>query len=199
MYNFDEIIERRGTNSLKYDFAVKRGMPADILPFWVADMDFKSPPEVLEALSQRIQHGIFGYSDTIDESYFNAVSKWYRDRFDWQVRSEWLVKIPGVVFAVCTAIRALTRPGDAVMIQQPVYYPFENSVKDNGRRLIVNQLLYSNGRYKMNLDEFERSSEEDVKLFILCSPHNPVGRVWTGRVDRNGRYLRPVRGIRRFG
>ncbi|HHY81461.1 MAG TPA: pyridoxal phosphate-dependent aminotransferase [Clostridiales bacterium] len=180
MYNFDEIIERHGTNSIKYDLAAKKGMPEDILPFWVADMDFKSPPEVLKALSQRVNHGIFGYSDTIDESYFNALYNWYSERFDWQIRPEWVIKSPGVVFSICTAIRALTKPGDAVMIQQPVYYPFENSVKDNDRRIIVNQLLYSDGRYEMNFDEFERLIvEENVKLFILCNPHNPVGRVWT--------------------
>lgn len=180
MYNFDEIVERRGTGSLKYDLASKRRMPEDILPFWVADMDFKSPPAVLQALSERILHGIFGYSDTIDETYFNALFGWYRDRFDWNIRPEWLVKSPGVVFAICTAIRALTKPGDAVIIQQPVYYPFENSVKDNDRRLLVNELVRRDGRYYMDLEQFERQiAEENVKLFILCSPHNPVGRVWT--------------------
>lgn len=181
MYNFDEITERHGTGSLKYDLASKRGMPDDTLPFWVADMDFKSPPEVLQALSQRIDHGIFGYSDSIDESYFNALYGWNRGRFDWNIRPEWIVKVPGVVFAICTAIRALTKPGDAVLIQQPVYHPFESSVKDNNRRLVVNELIYRDGRYRMDLDEFERQIvEENVRLFILCSPHNPVGRVWTG-------------------
>lgn len=180
MYSFDEIIERHGTGSIKYDLAAVKGMPEDILPFWVADMDFKSPPAVIEALSERVQHGIFGYSDTLDEAYFNAVSIWYRDRFGWQIRPEWLVKSPGVVFAICMAIRALTQPGDAVLIQQPVYHPFEHSVRINGRRPVVNQLLYRNGRYYMDVEKFERQiAEENVKLFILCSPHNPVGRVWT--------------------
>lgn len=180
LYDFNEIIERRKTCSLKYDLAQKRSMPEDVLPFWVADMDFKSPPAVLEALSRRIQHGIFGYSDSMDEAYFNALLCWYRNRFDWHIKPEWLIKAPGVVFAICTAIRALTKPGDAVMIQQPVYTPFENSVKINNRRLVVNELLYRDGRYHMNLDEFERQIvKEKVKLFILCSPHNPVGRVWT--------------------
>lgn len=178
--DFDVIIPRRGTGSLKYDAAAKRGKPEDILPFWVADMDFQSPPAVMEALSKRIEHGIFGYSDVIDEGYVNALSSWYRERFDWQIQPEWLVITPGVVFAICTAIRALTRPGEAVIIQQPVYYPFESSVKLNDRRLVVNQLVYRNGRYEMDLQEFERQIvEEQVKLFILCSPHNPVGRVWT--------------------
>jgi cystathionine beta-lyase len=198
MYNFDEIIERRGTNSLKYDIAAKRGMPGDILPFWVADMDFKAPPEVLEALTRRIQHGVFGYSDTIDESYFTALYNWYNNRFDWQIQPEWVVKSPGVVFSICTAIRALTKPGDAVLIQQPVYYPFESAIKDNDRRLIVNQLKNINGRYLMDLDEFEQLIvKENIKLFILCNPHNPVGRVWTREeltllgdiCDRHGVYV----------
>lgn len=179
-YNFDEITERRGTQSLKYDYAVKKGYPKDILPFWVADMDFKAPPEVLEALQRRIEHGIFGYSDSMDDSYFKALQRWYLDRFDWRIQPEWLVKTPGVVYSICTAIRALTEEGDAVMIQQPVYYPFENAIRDNGRRLVVNQLVYKDGRYIMDLEKFERQIiEEKVKLFILCSPHNPVGRVWT--------------------
>lgn len=178
--DFDAIIPRRGTGSLKYDAAVKRGKPADVLPFWVADMDFQSPPAVLEALSQRVAHGIFGYTEIIDESYFQALHSWYKTRFHWECRPEWLVITPGVVFALCTAIRALTKPGDAVLIQQPVYYPFETSVKINDRRLVVNQLLYKNGRYEVDFEAFERQIvEEQVKLFILCSPHNPVGRVWT--------------------
>ena len=143
-------------------------------------MDFKSPPAVLQALSQIIHHGIFGYSDSIDEAYFNALFGWYQDRFNWHIKPEWLVKLPGVVFAICTAIRALTKPGDAVLIQQPVYHPFESSVKGNNRRLVVNELLYRDGRYYMNLEEFEHLiAEEKVKLFILCNPQNPTGRVWT--------------------
>lgn len=180
MPDFDVIIPRRGTGSLKYDAAAQLGKPEDILPFWVADMDFQAPPAVLEALSQRVEHGIFGYSDATAEGYFNALSSWYRERFDWQIRPEWLVKTPGVVFAICTAIRALTKPGDGVLIQQPVYHPFESSIRTNNRRLVVNRLVYKDGRYQMDLKEFERQiRDEQVKLFILCSPHNPVGRVWT--------------------
>lgn len=178
--DFDVIIPRRGTGSLKYDAAVKRGKPADVLPFWVADMDFPSPPQVLEALSQRVAHGIFGYTDAIDDSYFNALYTWYHTRFDWECRREWLVITPGVVFALCAAIRALTKPGDAVLIQQPVYYPFETSVRLNDRRLVINRLVYRDGRYEIDFASFERQIvAEQVKLFILCSPHNPVGRVWT--------------------
>lgn len=180
MFDFDTIIDRRGTHSLKYDFAARRGMPDQILPLWVADMDFASPPAVLDALAQRIRHGVFGYSDAADEGYFNSLKKWYKKRFDWEIRPEWLVKTPGVVFAICAAIRGLTQPGDAVLIQQPVYYPFESVIKVNNRRLIVNQLILEDNRYRMNLEEMERQIiDEKVKLFILCSPHNPVGRVWS--------------------
>jgi cystathionine beta-lyase len=180
MYDFDKIIDRRGTHSLKYDFAPRRGKPDDILPFWVADMDFASPPAVLDALSQRVRHGVFGYSDNADEGYYNAISRWYEKRFGWKTRPEWLVKTPGVVYAICTAIRTLTRPGDAVLFQQPVYYPFEGSVRINDRRPVVNPLIYEDGRYRMDLELMERQiKDEQVKLFILCSPHNPVSRVWT--------------------
>ncbi|HHV50655.1 MAG TPA: MalY/PatB family protein [Candidatus Avimonas sp.] len=180
MFDFDTVIDRRGTHSLKYDFAKLRGKPADVLPLWVADMDFPSPPEVLKVLEERVKHGIFGYSDAADEGYFNALKIWYETRFGWSIELGWMVKTPGVVFAICAAIRSLTNPGDAVLIQQPVYYPFESSVKGNNRRLVVNQLVLKDGHYTMDLEEMERQiAEEKVKLFILCSPHNPVGRVWT--------------------
>jgi len=178
-YSFDTVIERRGTDSIKYDFAAKRGLPEDVLPLWVADMDFPSPPEVLDALAEKCRHGIFGYSDVADDSYFNALFKWYSERFGWRLSPEWLVKAPGVVFAICAAIRALTEEGEAVLIQQPVYYPFSESVLANGRRLVVNELVYSGGKYSVDLEDFEEKiKREKVKLFILCSPHNPVGRVW---------------------
>lgn len=180
MYDFDLIIDRKGTHSLKYDFAARRGKPEELLPLWVADMDFTAPPAVLEALSERIKHGVFGYSDAADEGYFSALSNWYKKHFDWQPRPEWLLKAPGVVFAICAAIRALTEPGDGVLVQQPVYYPFESTVKANERKLVVNPLILDDGYYRMNLEEMERLIvTEQVKLFILCSPHNPVGRVWT--------------------
>ncbi len=179
-FDFDAVVERRGTDSLKYDFAARRGMPPDILPLWVADMDFPAPPAVLDALAGVVRHGVFGYSDAAGEDYFQALAAWYAGRFGWTPRPEWLIKAPGVVFAICAAIRSLTREGDGVLIQPPVYYPFAESVKANGRRLAVNQLVYENGRYGVDLADFEAIiREERVKLFLLCSPHNPVGRVWT--------------------
>jgi cystathionine beta-lyase len=179
-YSFDNIIDRRGTDSLKYDLAAKRGMPEDIIPLWVADMDFPAPPEVLDALVEKSRHGIFGYSDAISDDYFNALADWYAGRFNWHLSPQWLVKTPGVVFAICTAIRALTNEGDAVLIQEPVYYPFAGSVRANDRKLVVNELVYRDGRYYIDFDDFENKiAKNRVKLFILCSPHNPVGRVWT--------------------
>lgn len=178
-YDFNTVIDRKNTNSLKHDFAVEMGYPADVLPLWVADMDFRAPEPVLEALHQAVQHGIFGYSDTKKE-YYHAVSGWFFRQFGWQTRPEWLVKTPGVVFALAVAVRALTQPGDAVLIQPPVYYPFFSVVKNNDRRVIENELHYQNGAYTIDFADFERKiAENQVKLFLLCSPHNPVGRVWT--------------------
>lgn len=178
-YNFDEIIDRKNTNSIKYDFAAERGKPKDILPLWVADMDFRTPSPIIEALVKAAQHGIFGYSDT-KEKYFWSVYNWYNTRFNWSVKREWLVKTPGVVYAIATAIRALTDEGDAVMIQQPVYYPFSDLILANQRKLINNPLIYKNGKYYMDFEDFEEKIiKHKVKIFILCSPHNPVGRVWT--------------------
>ncbi len=178
-YNFDEIIDRRGTDSMKYDYAQRMGKPADVLPLWVADMDFKSPPGVLAALEERCRHGIFGYSEP-GEEYYKALTDWYASRFGFEIQRPWVVKAPGVVYAICLCIRAFTRPGDAVLIQQPVYHPFEKSVKNNGRRLSVNQLVYGDGSYSVDFADFEeRIVRDGVKLFLLCSPHNPVGRVWT--------------------
>lgn len=178
VYDFDKLINRRNTNSLKYDFAVERGYPADVLPLWVADMDFPTAQPVLDALHEAVSHGIFGYSEVKDE-YYEAVSGWFWRHFEWKPKSEWLVKTPGVVFALAAAIRALTEPGNGVMIQTPVYYPFYSVIRDNGRKLVENELLYKNGHYEIDFDDFEKKiKDNNVKLFILCSPHNPVGRVW---------------------
>ena len=178
-YDFDKITDRRNTNSIKFDFASERGKPDGILPLWVADMDFPAPPCVTEALVEKSRHGIFGYSESKGD-YFEVLHNWFFNRFDWDIRPEWLVKTPGVVFAVTTAIRALTEKGDAVLIQQPVYYPFSESVRVNGRKLVVNQLVSSGEKYLIDFEDFEQKIiRNGVKLFVLCSPHNPVGRVWT--------------------
>lgn len=178
---FDEIINRQGTNSLKYDFAAERGKPADTLPLWVADMDFRTCPAVIEALKRLADHGIFGYSEST-EGYFDALQNWYFNYFGWKVRREWLVKTPGVVYAICAAIRALTNEGDAVLIQKPVYYPFSESILANKRTVVNNPLVYADGKYHIDFSDFEEKIiRHKVKLFILCSPHNPVGRVWSAK------------------
>lgn len=178
-YDFDEIIDRKNTNSLKFDGASLRGMPEDTLPLWVADMDFRAPECVLRALQKCVDHGIFGYSE-VKEDYAETLAGWFDSRFGWRPESEWLVKTPGVVYALAMAVRAFTGPGDAVLIQPPVYYPFYSVVRENGRVLVENELIYSDGRYSIDFDDFERKiSDSRTRMFILCSPHNPVGRVWT--------------------
>lgn len=178
--NFDTVIDRRKTGCIKYDFAAENGMPEDVLPLWVADMDFKTSSYVQDALKKQAEHGIFGYSDAAAD-YFDAVQSWYLRHHDWKVEKEWLVKTPGIVFALSMAVQAFTEKGDSVMIQQPVYYPFAGAVVKNGRKLVNNALLSDEeGRYYMDFQDFEdKIVKEQVKLFLLCSPHNPVGRVWS--------------------
>lgn len=176
---FDEVIERKNTDSIKYDFAEKWGMPKDILPLWVADMDFRVPACIIEAMTEKCTYGIFGYSESRDD-YFDVLKSWFERRHGWQISPEWLVKTPGVVNAICTAVRAFTERGDSIIIQQPVYYPFANAVTSNDRKLIVSELKYSENQYSVDFEDFENKIiTNQVKLFILCNPHNPVGRVWT--------------------
>jgi len=174
-YDFDRIIDRTNSCSIKYEPSW-RGKPDDVLPMWVADMDFAAPPCVQEALVSRAQHGIYGYSEP-DTGYFDVTRKWFEERFGWTVRRDWLTITPGVVNALYLAVRALTKPNDGIVIQQPVYYPFETSISKTGRRLLVNELVYSGGRYSIDFQDFETKIKQ-AKLFILCNPHNPVGRVW---------------------
>jgi cystathionine beta-lyase len=186
-FNFDEIIDRRNTNCMKYDFAVERGKPADILPLWVADMDFRTPPCVVDALRQSSEHGIFGYT-SVKSDYAAIMQRWFGSRFGWSIEPDWLVRTPGVVYAVATAIRSLTQPGDAILIQQPVYYPFRRMISINGRRVVNSPLVCQDNRYSIDFADFEdKIRQENVRMFILCSPHNPVGRVWTrAELERMG-------------
>ncbi|MCR4652146.1 MAG: pyridoxal phosphate-dependent aminotransferase [Eubacterium sp.] len=178
-YDFDIIHDRRNTNCLKWDFGLEQKGREDLLPLWVADMDFRLPEEVLREIETRVQHGIFGYTN-IGEEYRNAVRDWFRRRHGFTMNGNDIVITPGVVYAIAVAIRTFTKPGDAVLVQQPVYYPFMQMIKKNGRRVINNQLLYREGRYEFDFEDFEKKiCEQNVKLFLLCSPHNPVGRVWT--------------------
>ena len=194
IYDFDHGPERRGTDCLKYDFARERGKPADVLPLWVADMDFPAPAPVLAKTHAMADHGIFGYTDT-KPAYDAAVCGWFRRRFGWDARPEWLVKTPGVVFALAMAVRALTQPGDAVVIHPPVYYPFFEVIRDNGRRIAENPLRCEGGRYTMDFDGLEAIiAATHARLLLLCSLHNPVGRVWTWpELSRLGGHLRETR------
>lgn len=178
--DFDRIIDRKNTRCLKYDFAVKRGMPEDVLPLWVADMDFETSSYIEDALTERVKEGIFGYSD-VQTPYFEIIRDWMIRHHDWEPQEKWLIKTPGVVFALAMAVKAYTDPGDKVLLQQPVYYPFSEVITDNGREVVSNDLvLTEDGTYKIDFTDFEQKIiANGIKLFLLCSPHNPVGRVWT--------------------
>ena len=178
-FDFDKITDRRNTNSLKYDFARQFHMPQDLLPMWVADMDFPAPACVGKALADAAAHGIFGYSDA-SEDYYTSVQNWYRRHFGWTPERRWMLKTPGVVFAISIAIRSLTDPGDAILIQEPVYYPFRKTIEQNGRTVVNCPLLLKAGHYEIDFDAIETAVKRDaVKMILLCSPHNPVGRVWS--------------------
>ena len=177
-FDFDQVIDRANTYAIKYDRIKSKGLPQDTLPLWVADMDFASPPCIIEAIMERCRHGIIGYSEA-DEAYGEVLGRWFARRLQWDIQPEWIVQTPGVVFAIHTAIRALTRPGESVLIQTPVYYPFAASVKANERKLVTNTLALVDDHYEIDFADFEQKIiDNGVKLFIFCSPHNPVGRVW---------------------
>ena len=174
-YDFDEIIPRRGTNSYKWDSA----RDADILPMWVADMDFRTAPPVVEALRKRVEHGIFGYV-RVPDAYYAAVTNWFARRHDWQIEKEWIIYTTGVVPALSAVIKALTAPGDKVMVQTPVYNCFFSSIRNNGCGMIANPLIYRNGTYQIDFADLEqKAADPSVKVLLLCNPHNPAGRVWT--------------------
>ena len=177
--NFDEKINRYNSNSLKYDFKNDKNKPNDVLPMWVADMDFKCCDEILNDMHKKINHGIFGYSKN-DENYFNAVRNWYYTNFNTELKQEWLITTPGIVFALATAVKTITNENDYVLINNPVYYPFTEVVEDNKRKIISSDLIKKDNHYEIDFNDFENKiMQYKVKLFLLCSPHNPVGRVWS--------------------
>ena len=174
-YNFDEIIPRRGTNSCKWDSAAD----ADVLPMWVADMDFHVAPAITEALQRRVAHGIFGYT-RVPDAYYESVIRWFKRRHGWEIRKDWMIYTSGVVPAVSAIIKALTCPGDKVMVQGPVYNCFYSSIRNNGCEVVSNSLVAEGDTFRMDYEDLERkASDERVKLLLLCNPHNPAGRVWT--------------------
>ena len=174
-YDFDEIIPRRHTNSYKWDGATD----SNVLPLWVADMDFRTAPAITEALKQRVEHGIFGYTRVPDE-YYEAVTAWFKRRHGWDIRREWMIYTSGVVPAISAIIKALTGPGDKVLVQTPVYNCFFSSIRNNGCEVASSPLVYEDRTYRMDLEDLERkASDEKTKVMLLCNPHNPAGRVWT--------------------
>ena len=177
-YDFDEIIDRRESDCLKYDFAVERGKPADILPLWVADMDFRTAPAIIDALRRRVEHGIFGYT-RVPDSYYEAVTGWFGRRHGWSVDREWIIYTSGVVPAVSAVIKALTKPGDKVLVQTPVYNCFFSSIRNNGCETVSSPLLFAGNTYTMDFEDLEqKAADPKVKVMLLCNPHNPAGRVW---------------------
>ncbi len=163
--NFDNIINRRNTDCLKFDFAERRGMPKDVLPLWVADMDFQTSSYIQDALEERVKHGIFGYSETT-KPYFEAVSGWMKTHHDWEIKENWIIKTPGIVFALAMAVKTFTNVGDNVLIQLPVYYPFSEVITDNGRNIVSNTLyLGDDNRYHIDYEDFEKKiTENNIKL-----------------------------------
>ena len=176
-YDFDSVIDRRNTNSVKWDLADERFNVENILPMWVADMDFRVPQPVIDALKRVAEYGVFGYS-TVPQSYYDAVIDWIRKRHNWEVEEEWLVFTPGVIAAINILVRTFTSPGDQVIVQTPGYYPFFNAITNNDREIFDNPMNLENDLYVMDFDDLQDKINTRTKMIILCSPHNPVGRVW---------------------
>lgn len=174
-YDFDTVIPRRGTDSCKWDTPAQE----DVLPMWVADMDFRTAPAVIEALQRRVAHGIFGYTK-VPDAYYNAIGGWFARRHGWRIDRRWIVCTTGVVPALSAVIKALTKPGDRVIVQTPAYNCFFSSIRNNGCELSSNGLSYRDGRYTVDFEDLEaKAADPKAKLLLLCNPHNPVGRVWT--------------------
>ena len=174
-YDFDEIIDRRETNCVKWDSAEN----PDVLPMWVADMDFRAAPAIIEAVRRRVDHGIFGYT-RVPQSYYDAVTGWFSRRHGWNIDNNWIIYTSGVVPALSAIIKALTVPGDKVLIQTPVYNCFFSSIRNNGCEIMESPLVYADNTYSIDFEDLEcKASDPKVKAMILCNPHNPAGRVWS--------------------
>jgi cystathionine beta-lyase len=185
-YDFDRVTDRTGTHSYKWDQSEKLFGRGDILPLWVADMDFEPPKEVVDEMVRRAEQGVYGYTIRPPE-YFEAVSGWLKRRHGWEIRHEWISSSPGVVPALSLIVHAFTEPGDQVILQSPVYYPFYDVIRMNGRTVVDNPLRLRDGRYEIDFDLLESQAAAGAKLLLLCSPHNPGGRVWTrGELVRIG-------------
>ncbi|MBW4840278.1 MAG: pyridoxal phosphate-dependent aminotransferase [Paenibacillaceae bacterium] len=177
-YHFDERLPRRGTYSEKWDLGRELFGDPDVLPLWVADMDFRCAPAIVQAVTERAKHGIYGYTSRPKE-YLDAITGWMERRHEWKVDASWLTDTLGVVPALGVAVQILTEPGDRVILQSPVYNPFYDVIRNNGREIAENPLILEDGRYRMDYDHLESLMQGGAKLMLLCSPHNPGGRVWT--------------------
>jgi cystathionine beta-lyase len=177
-YDFDELIQRKNTHSVKFDYTREYFGTSDLIPMWVADMDFRTPDFIMEAIRRRTEHGILGYSIRPD-SFYQAIINWYRQRQGWAIERDWILFSPGVVAALSMAVNAFTREGEKVIVQPPVYHPFFSVVRDNKRELVYNKLVEDKGHYSMDLDDLKQKMDPETKLLILSHPHNPVGRVWS--------------------
>lgn len=174
-YNFDQIIPRRGSNSYKWDSSAEE----NVIPLWVADMDFRTAPAITEALQRRVEHGIFGYTK-VPQAYFDTVTGWFSKRHNLQMQKEWILFTSGVVPAISAVLKALTVPGDKVIVQTPVYNCFFSSIRNDECEMVANELVYKDGTYSIDFDDLERkAADPQAKVLLFCSPHNPVGRVWT--------------------
>ncbi|WP_410511899.1 MalY/PatB family protein [Paenibacillus sp. BR2-3] len=176
-YDFNAIIDRRSTRSYKWDQSEKLFGDKDVMPLWVADMDFESPPAVKEAILRRAEHGIYGYS-VKNDSYIEAITSWFQRRHDWSIQPEWISDSPGIVTSLSLAVELFSEPGGEVILQSPVYYPFYDVIRMNGRKVAKNPLILRNGQYEMDYDQLEELMKGGAKLLLLCSPHNPGGRIW---------------------
>ena len=177
-YNFDKSVNRIGTSSVKWDYLDRTFGNKSVLPMWVADMDFEVPQPVIDAVVKRAQHGIYGYTEKPD-SFYSSIASWMKKRHGWNISSEWISACPGVVPALSFSVLSFTEPGDKVLIQSPVYHPFFSSIEGNDRIIVNNQLTYEKGRYFIDFEDLEVKLGDGVKAMILCSPHNPIGRVWS--------------------
>ncbi len=176
-YNFDALINRENTSCIKWDFLEAFFGQDRLHPMWVADMDFQTPPEILIPMQERVSHGVFGYTAKSDE-FYNSVITWFKKRYNWSIRKSWIVTTPGVVPALNLMIQEFTKEGDGIIIQSPVYFPFKDSILINNRKLLDNQLVLKNGHYEIDWQNLETCAKS-AKMIVLCSPHNPVSRVWT--------------------
>lgn len=177
-YNFDERYKRQGTSCVKWDFSETYFQAKDLLPMWVADMDFKTPPFIIDAVKKRAEHEIYGYTVRPD-SYYTSIIDWIGKKHQWKIEKDWIIFSPGIVPAVNMAVMAYTQPGDKVIVQPPVYFPFFSAVRDNGRQLIMNELVLKDGRYYMDFEDLEKQIDNRTKMIIISNPHNPGGSAWT--------------------